>query len=149
MSYVGNCHCNKITFELEHDPMMQFQCHCSICQQRFGTSLSALAWPEHEIKIHGDLTTYTISGGSGLNMHYFHCPDCAVLICNKPELIEGMAYIPAGLLNDQIEFKPTVELWSPNRPKWMLKASSIVASMDDNGTLERLQELLENLDQRA
>jgi len=60
-----------------------------------------------------------------------------------------MAYIPAGLLNDQIEFKPTVELWSPNRPKWMLKASSIVASMDDNGTLERLQELLENLDQRA
>ena len=22
MSYVGNCHCKKITFELEHDPMM-------------------------------------------------------------------------------------------------------------------------------
>ena len=105
--------------------------------------------PEHEIKINGDLTTYTISGGSCLSMHYFHCPDCAVLIYNKPELLEGMAYIPAGLLNDQIEFKPTVELWSPNRPKWMLKASSIVASMDDNGTLERLQELLENLDQRA
>ena len=66
-----------------------------------------------------------------------------------PELLEGMAHIPAGLLDDQIEFKPTVELWSPNRPKWMLKAASVIVSLDENGTLERLQELLENLDQRA
>ena len=110
--------------------------------------MSALAWPEHEIKINGDMKTYTIVGGSGLNMHYFHCPDCSTLIYNKPELLEGMAYIPAGLLDGQIEFKPTVELWSLNRPKWMQKASSIIVSLEDNGTLERLQELLENLDQR-
>ena len=148
MSYSGNCHCKKITFDLDHDPMMQFQCHCSTCQKRLGTSLSALAWPEHEIKINGDMKTYTIVGGSGLNMHYFHCPDCSTLIYNKPELLEGMAYIPAGLLDGQIEFKPTVELWSLSRPKWMQKASSIIVSLEDNGTLERLQELLENLDQR-
>ena len=67
---------------------------------------------------------------------------------NKPDLLEGMAYIPAGLLGDQIEFKPTVELWSGNRPNWMQKAPSIIESFSDNGTLERLQELLENLDQR-
>ena len=54
----------------------------------------------------------------------------------------------AGLLGEQIEFKPTVELWSGNRPKWMHKAPSIIESFSDNGTLERLQELLENLDQR-
>ena len=148
MSYSGNCHCKKISFELEYDPMMQFQCHCSTCQQRLGTSLSALAWPEHEINISGELKAYTIVGGSGLDMHYFHCPDCSVLIYNKPELLEGMAYIPAGLLDGQIEFNPTVELWSPNRPKWLQKASSIIVSFEDNGTLERLQELLENLDQR-
>ena len=35
-----------------------------------------------------------------------------------------MAYVPAGLLGDQIEFKPTVELWSENRPNWMQKAPS-------------------------
>ena len=81
-------------------------------------------------------------------MHYFHCPDCRVLIYNKPELLEGMAYIPAGLLDGQIEFKPTVELWAANRPNWMSKASSIIESFQDNGTLERLQELLENLEQR-
>ena len=74
---------------------------------------------------------------------------CQQLIYNKPELLEGMAYVPAGLLEDQIEFRPTVELWATNRPKWMSKASSIIESFNDNGTLERLQELLENLDQRT
>ena len=69
-------------------------------------------------------------------------------IYNKPDLLERMAYIPAGLLGEQIEFKPTVELWSGNRPNWMQKAASIIESFSDNGTLERLQELLENLDQR-
>ena len=62
--------------------------------------------------------------------------------------LEGMVYVPAGLLGEQIEFKPTVELWSGNRPNWMQKAPSIIESFSDNGTLERLQELLENLDQR-
>ena len=59
-----------------------------------------------------------------------------------------MAYIPAELLGNQIEFKPTVELWSGNRPNWMPKAPSIIDSFSDNGILERLQEFLENLDQR-
>ena len=67
---------------------------------------------------------------------------------NKPEVLGGMVYLPAGLLAGQIEFRPTVELWSGGRPKWMTKASTIKESFPDNGTVERIQELLENLDQR-
>ena len=49
MKYSAKCYCGEITVEMQHDPMMQFMCHCSICHQRIGTSISALAWPEHEI----------------------------------------------------------------------------------------------------
>ena len=69
-------------------------------------------------------------------------------IWNKPEVLGGMVYLPAGLLNGQIEFRPTVELWSAGRPAWMMQASTIIESFSDNGTVERIQELLENLDQR-
>ncbi len=55
-------------------------------------------------------------------MYYYYCPTCSSFIYNKPDLLEGMANVPAGLLEDQIEFKPTVELWSGSRPKWMHKA---------------------------
>ena len=51
-----------------------------------------------------------------MDMYYYYCTSCSCFIYNNPDLLEGMAYIPAGLLGEQIEFKPTVELWSGNRP---------------------------------
>ncbi len=59
-----------------------------------------------------------------------------------------MIYLPAGLLSDQIPFAPTVELWTDNKAKWLEQAKTIKASFPDNATVERLQELLENLEQR-
>ena len=149
MSYSGSCLCNEIKFTFEHDPMLQFQCHCSNCQRVFGSSISALAMPEHELEIEGDMTVHTIVGGSGSDMHYYFCSKCGVLIYNKPELLGGIVYVLAGSVADQLEFKPTMELWSGNRPKWMNKAGSIIESFDDNGTVERIEGLLENLDQRG
>jgi hypothetical protein len=56
--------------------------------------------------------------------------------------------LPAGLLADQIQFKPTVELWTENKAEWLAQAKTIKNSFKDNATVERLGELLENLEQR-
>ena len=149
MSYSGTCNCDNISFSFEYDPMMQFQCHCTTCQKVFGTSLCALAMPEEELNVEGELTRHTTKGGSGMDMHYNFCNKCGVIIYNQPEVLGGMLYIPAGLLDGQIEFKPTLELWTPHRPQWMTPAPTIIESVKDNGTVERIQELLENLDQRG
>ena len=149
MSYSGTCNCDNISFSFEYDPMMQFQCHCATCQKVFGTSLCALTMPEEELNVEGELTRHTTKGGSGMDMHYNFCNKCGVIIYNQPEVLGGMLYIPAGLLDGQIEFKPTLELWTPHRPPWMTPAPTIIESVKDNGTVERIQELLENLDQRG
>ena len=60
-----------------------------------------------------------------------------------------MIYVPAGLLRDQIEFKPKVEIWAGSRPSWTNRPDCLVESFDDNGTIERISTLLENLDQRT
>ena len=60
-----------------------------------------------------------------------------------------MIYVPAGLLRDQIEFKPKVEIWAGSRPSWTSRPKSLVESYDENGTIERISSLPENLDQRA
>ncbi len=60
-----------------------------------------------------------------------------------------MIYVPAGLLRDQIEFKPKVEIWAGSRPSWTSQPESLVESFDDNGTVERISKLPENLDQRT
>ena len=148
MAYTGTCLCGEVSFAFHFDPMMQFQCHCSVCQKRFGSALNALAMPEDELEIDGAVSVFTTKGGSWQEMHHGACFLCNTSIWNKPEVLGGMGYLPAGLLNGQIEFRPTVEFWSAGRPAWMTQASTIIESFSDNGTVERSQELLENLDQR-
>ena len=60
-----------------------------------------------------------------------------------------MIYVPSGLLREQIEFKPKVEIWAGSRTSWTNKPSTLVESYDENGTIERITSLLENLDQRV
>tara|TARA_B100000886_G_scaffold336409_1_gene295143 strand:+ start:746 stop:1066 length:321 start_codon:yes stop_codon:yes gene_type:complete len=105
--------------------------------------------PLEELEISGDLATHTITGGSGNDLHYNFCPKCGTFIFNKPDLLDPMVYLPAGLLDGQIEFSPTVELWMADKPSYIEEAPSTKAAFLDNGTTERLMEMLENLDQRA
>ena len=148
MAYKGTCLCEDIKFEFEFDPMMHFQCHCTVCQKIFGTSLNALVIPEDELTCEGEIKSYSIKGGSGNPLHVNYCPNCSVVIYNKPEVLDGLIYLPAGILADQISFKPTVELWTDDKAEWLQQAKSIKASFVDNGTVDRIGALLENLDQR-
>ena len=148
MSYEGNCLCGNVKFSFEYDPMMHFQCHCTMCQRAFGTTSNALVLPEDELTIDGELKRYSMTGGSGNGYHFNFCPNCGVTIYGKPDLLDGLIYVPAGLLHDKIPFKPTVELWTDDKAKWLKQAETIENSFVDNGTVERLGELLENLDQR-
>ena len=45
MKYSGNCLCGAVSFKFPYDPMMQFKCHCNVCQKVFGNTLHALAMP--------------------------------------------------------------------------------------------------------
>ena len=149
MSYSGKCACGNITFTFEHDPMMHFMCHCTDCQVMFNGSFEGYAISKDELTVQGDLSTFSYPGGSGLGLHVNFCVKCSTKIYTQPDILQGMIYVPAGLLRDQIEFKPKVEIWAGSRPSWTSRPESLVESYDENGTIERISSLLENLDQRA
>ena len=66
MDYSGSCLCGSVKFSFPFDPMLQFKCHCKVCQKVFGNSLHALAMPLDELTLHGDLSRNTVTGGSCL-----------------------------------------------------------------------------------
>ena len=149
MAYSGKCACSEIPFKFELDPMMHFMCHCTDCQVMFNGSFEGYAISKDELSIEGTLSKFSYSGGSGLSLHVNFCSKCSTKIYTQPDILEGMIYVPAGLLRDQIEFKPKVEIWAGSRPSWTSKPESLAESFDDNGTIERISTLLENLDQRT
>ena len=149
MAYSGKCACGEIIFKFELDPMMHFMCHCTDCQVMFNGSFEGYAISKDELNVIGDLSKFTYNGGSGLSLHVNFCSKCSTKIYTQPDILEGMIYVPAGLLRDQIEFKPKVEIWAGTRPSWTSRPESLAESFNDNGTIERISSLLENLDQRA
>ena len=61
------------------------------------------------------------------------CSKCSTKIYTQPDILEGMVYILAGLLRDQIEFKPKVEIWAGSRRLWTNGTDCLVESFDDKG----------------
>ena len=115
----------------------------------WGGSFSRLAFTKDELEIKGDVTTHTYYRGSGLSLHLNFCSQCSTKIYSKPDILDGMVYVPAGLLHDQIDFMPKVEIWAKSKPKWMVGTDSILQAYEENGTIERITSILENLDQRG
>ena len=65
------------------------------------------------------------------------------------DLIDGFVYLPVGTFDDWNAFKPKVELWNEYKSDWIGPLGSVSTIFEDNGTLDRIQMCLENLDQRA
>ena len=59
-----------------------------------------------------------------------------------------MIYIPCGMLKKHYEFEPRVELFSANKASCFAQVKATAESYEHNGTIERIGELLENLEQR-
>ena len=146
--HVGGCFCGDVSFEIAVDPMLEFQCHCSDCQVLYGSSLNACAFNKEEVDIIGKLENYAWVGGSGEKISRNFCPTCGVSIYAEPELLDGMIYMPIGILRHQENLSPRLELWTGSKPNWMEPPKTLQESFVDNGTIERISMLLENLDQR-
>ncbi len=148
MAINDTCHCGDLEFTLQNDPMMHFMCHCKDCHKLWNNSFFSYAYAQDDIEITGKTNTYIYDGGSGNKMNILFCPNCATKFYVQPELIEGMIYIPIGLLKEHYEFNPKVEIFAYNKPMCLSNLNVTVESYDHNGTIERIGELLENLEQR-
>ena len=143
----GRCHCGNLSIETEYDPILTSLCNCSRCRKMFGTVNSGAMFGEQEIVIKGEAKEYTCSGGSGLPVHYFFCPDCGLKICGKYDAFEGFIIIPLGTFDDPHLFRPAAEIFTNYKLDW-IKSSSVKESFEEAAVMERIQLLMENLDQR-
>ena len=147
IKHKGRCHRGNLSIETEYDPILVSLCNCSRCRKMFGTFNSAAMFGEQEIIIKGEAKKYTCSGGSGLPVHYFFCSDCGVKVYGKADAFEGFIGIPIGTFDDPHQFEPKGEIFTNYKLKW-LNYNSIKDSFEEAAVMERIQLLMENLDQR-
>ncbi|NMP16249.1 GFA family protein [Thalassotalea sp. Y01] len=118
-TYNGSCLCGQVTYQIE-TPLSIFQyCHCSRCRKVTGSGfapnifvpLSQFSWltGEHLLK------RYEIPDAK-----YFASCFCGQCGSNLPWLTKtGQIYVlPAGTLDDEIEIKPSQNIFCDERPNW-------------------------------
>ena len=149
IKHTGGCYCKNITYSTEYDPMLVFNCYCLTCKKISGETISTAAtFYETEVEFSGDMKIFEYKGGSGKSIYKYFCENCGCRLMTKVDLIEGLAYIPVGTFDNWNAFKPKVELWNEFKSDWVGKFDCVSTIFEDNGTLDRIQMCLENLDQR-
>jgi hypothetical protein len=83
-TYLGSCHCGRVTFEVDASPTKLSCCNCSICHAK-----GALYIPVGEIEVvriisgESDITPYRF--GTETAVHYF-CRHCGIHTFHRPRL---------------------------------------------------------------
>ena len=104
-------------------------------------------YPTDEVSIGGEKSNFKYSAGSGLILEIDFCSHCGTKVASRPEIVDGLTYIPAGFLKNEMEFAPQVEILAYNKYKCFGDPETLVESFDHNGTLERISAVIEAMNQ--
>ena len=110
MKKIGSCHCGSIEIRSNYAPMLINQCNCTSCRKLYSVLSVTGVFSQEEIEVSGDLKKYTYNGGSGGDIELFFCPNCSTKAFYSVEVIEGLAIIPIGTLDDSTKHEPDIEI---------------------------------------
>ena len=116
----GSCHCGKLRYAVNADPIFSAVCHCKTCQKQTGTAFRVVvAVPRPAVLIEGLSKTYTRPGESGQAVINRFCPDCASTVVIEPAALPSITIIPAGTLDDTSWVKPAMEIYCDDAQSWL------------------------------
>ena len=149
IKHQGGCHCGAIRFSTEYDPMLVMQCNCISCRKISGSMTVSACFAEDEIEMTGKCKEYTYSGGSGMPFHRGFCENCGQYVYGKPTAFEGFIVMTLGSFDDPNQFEPKMEIHTINKLKWLKDDGCVKDSFEEGATVERMEAMMENLEQRG
>ena len=96
-------------------------CHCLDCQRRTGSVFGAQArFPDSEVQIHGDATTYERTADSGNRITFHFCPTCGATVYYTIDDQPGLIAVPVGAFADPTFPAPRVSVYEVRRHPWVV-----------------------------
>lgn len=115
----GGCLCGDVRYRIEDDPKAVAICHCSHCQRQSGSLFSTnVVVGQDRFVLEGQTRTYEDRGDSGLPVWRHFCGRCGSPIFTVAESIPGKVVVKAGTLDQRLEARPAVELYTARSCAW-------------------------------
>ena len=114
--FSGNCLCGNVTYKCYVKPKTIFNCHCEDCRRAtgsvFGTNLFV---PENEVKISGNLSSYSHKSDSGSTMTKMFCSNCGSLMFGRNSAKKNIMSIRAGTVIQLDLIKPEINVFMDSK----------------------------------
>ena len=117
IKHQGGCHCGKVRFTTDYDPLLVIQCNCNRCRRLMGTLNVFAVFGKEEIEFAGKTTKYTYKGGSGMDAHVYSCPVCCTRVYGEAEAFDGMRSVVLGAFDDSLALEPKSEIFTNYKMK--------------------------------
>ena len=115
----ARCNCGALTATTVGEPAMVAMCSCGACQRRTGSAFGYSSfWPEEQVTISGEATSWTRIADSGHPSTLSFCPTCGTALYSRGRRV-GMVNIAAGCFFEKDFPAPQRAVWSDDRHDWI------------------------------
>ena len=129
----GQCHCGKVTYEAEIDPVEVYICHCTDCQRLTGSPFRVtVITASNTVRLTGSAPKLYIKHGDNGNVRkQFFCPECGSPLFTTGEDETGERGIRWGSINQRSQLFPREQMWCRSAATWLPDISDLPEDQED------------------
>jgi hypothetical protein len=119
MRYTGGCLCGAVRYEAEGEPTLSGHCYCADCRKASGSGfIPFMGFPSRAVRFSGQPRQFTSKAANGGNAVRNFCSVCGGLVFGGEVGKDDSHTIYAGSLDDPSTFRPSIAIFTRNRPAW-------------------------------
>ncbi len=117
----GGCLCGALRYEATTEPTYAGYCCCGDCRKVSGSGfIGFMGFPASAISFAGESKTHTLKQSDGRLSQRNFCPDCGGLVFGGVVGVSAEHTVYAGSLDDPSRFKPTIAIFTRDKPDWVI-----------------------------
>ncbi|MFB9215901.1 GFA family protein [Vibrio sinaloensis] len=116
----AECSCGQVSLTCSGEPERTSICHCFECQKRTGSVFGVQArFDKQQVKVVGEVTTYTRVADSGNHVTYQFCPQCGSTVSLSLSALPEVIVIPVGIFNQHDLPTPSFSVYEERQHQWV------------------------------
>jgi hypothetical protein len=117
----GGCLCGALRYEAIGEPLFSGHCYCADCRKASGSGfIPFMSFRSAALRFSGQTVEFISKAANGGDALRNSCPICGSLVFGGKVGIDDSHTIYAGSLDDPSSFRPTIAIFTRNRPAWAL-----------------------------
>ena len=117
--YSGGCLCGALRYEAKGEPLFAGHCYCADCRKASGSGfIPFMGFASSAVQFSGQTRIFRSKAANGGDAVRNFCPICGSLVFGGEVGKDDPHTIYAGSLDDSSSFRPTIAIFTRNRPIW-------------------------------